>query len=91
MDFDYDIVKENFDVVTAFEILEQIVSPFPFLSSVKAEKLVASVPLKLWFANACWNYDDPFDRHYHEFEQRQYHMLLNKAGSEVVKSEKMDY
>lgn len=88
LDFNYEIVKENFDVVTAFEILEHMVSPFPLLSSVKAKKLVASVPLKLWFANAYWNSNDPFDRHYHEFEQRQFHMLLGKAGWEVVKSEK---
>ena len=88
LDFNYKMVEENFDVVTAFEILEHMVSPFPLLSSVKAQKLVASVPLKLWFANAYWNYNDPFDRHYHEFEQRQFHMLLNKAGWEVVKSEK---
>ena len=88
LDFDYDIVKENFDVVTAFEILEHMVSPFPLLSSIKAPKLVASVPLKLWFANAYWNPNDPFDRHYHEFEPKQFHMLLNKAGWEVIKSEK---
>jgi hypothetical protein len=88
LDFDYDIVKENFDVVTAFEILEHMVSPFPLLSSIKAQKLVASVPLKLWFANAYWNPKDPFDRHYHEFEPKQFHMLLNKAGWEVIKSEK---
>jgi hypothetical protein len=88
LDIDYEIVKENFDVVTAFEIIEHMVSPFPLLSSVKAKKLVASVPLKLWFANAYWNNDDPFDRHYHEFEQKQFDMLLDKAGWEIIKSEK---
>lgn len=88
LDFDYAIVKENFDVVTAFEILEHLVSPFPLLYSVKAPKLIASVPLKLWFANAYWSKNDPFDRHYHEFEPRQFDMLLNKAGWEIVKSEK---
>ncbi len=88
LDFDYEIVKEDFDVVTAFEILEHMVSPFPLLRSVKAPGLVASVPLKLWFAKAYWNENDPFDRHYHEFETRQFNMLLNKAGWEVLKSEK---
>ncbi len=89
LDFDYDMVKSNeFDIVIAFEILEHLVSPFPLLRSIKAPKLIASVPLKLWFANAYWKENDPFDRHYHEFEPRQFDMLLNKAGWEIHKSEK---
>ncbi len=88
LDFNYEIVKEDYDVVTAFEILEHLVSPFPLLHSIKAPRLVASVPLNLWFAKAYWNNNDPFDRHYHEFETRQFHMLLNKAGWNIVKSEK---
>jgi hypothetical protein len=88
LDLDFEVVREDFDVVTAFEILEHLVSPFPLLRSVRAPKLVASVPLRLWFARAYWNNKDPFDRHYHEFETRQFHMLLNKAGWEVLKSEK---
>lgn len=89
LDFDYGIVKSNnYDVVTAFEILEHLVSPFPLLNTIKASKLFASVPLKLWFANAYWNEKDPYDRHYHEFETRQFDMLLNKAGWIILKSEK---
>lgn len=89
LDFDFDIVKnEEFDVATAFEILEHMVSPFPLLKSIKAKKLFVSVPLKLWFTNAYWNENDPFDRHYHEFEPRQLQMILNKAGWEIIKEEK---
>ncbi len=88
LDYNYEIVQRDFDVVTAFEILEHMVSPFPLLYSIRAKKLVASVPLKLWFAKAYWNENDPFDRHYHEFEPRQFWMLLEKAGWKIVKSEK---
>lgn len=88
LDLDYEIVQKNYDVVTAFQILEHMVSPFPLLSSIRADKLVASVPLRLWFANAYWDLNDPFARHYHEFETRQFDMLLNKAGWEIKKHEK---
>lgn len=89
LDYDYDIVKnENYKVLTAFEILEHLVSPFPLLYHSKAEKLVLSIPLKLWFADAYWNKQDPYDRHYHEFEPRQFDMLLEKAGWEILASEK---
>ncbi|NND77494.1 MAG: methyltransferase [Flavobacteriales bacterium] len=76
------------DVMTAFEIFEHLVSPFPLLLKTQAKKLVASVPLRLWFATAYWNEDDPYDRHYHEFEPRQFDMLLNKAGWVIKDSEK---
>lgn len=53
LDFDYEIVKDKqFDVVIGFEILEHMVSPFPLLNSISANKLVLSVPLSLWFASA---------------------------------------
>ncbi len=89
LDLDFEIVKnESFKVITAFEILEHLVSPFPLLQQAKAKKLVASVPLRLWFADAYWSESDPFDRHYHEFEPRQFDMLLEKAGWEIKVSEK---
>tara|TARA_B110001452_G_scaffold132966_1_gene110544 strand:+ start:1307 stop:1858 length:552 start_codon:yes stop_codon:yes gene_type:complete len=89
LDFDYEIVKDKqFDVVIGFEILEHMVSPFPLLTSISANKLVLSVPLSLWFASAYWNENDPFDRHYHEFEPKQLKMLLNKANWKIVKEEK---
>lgn len=89
LDYNYEIVKSNkYDVITAFEILEHLVSPFPLLHNINAKKLVTSIPLKLWFANAYWNAENPFDRHYHEFEPRQFDMLLDKAGWKILKSEK---
>ncbi|MGL1886572.1 MAG: class I SAM-dependent methyltransferase [Reichenbachiella sp.] len=89
LDLEYDIVKDdNFDVVTAFQIFEHMVSPFPLIKSIKAKKLVVSVPLNLWFSKAYWNPKDPYDRHYHEFEARQFDMLLDKAGWKIIKSEK---
>lgn len=89
LDLDYDVVKdEQYDVVTAFEIFEHMVAPFNLLREIKADKLIASIPLKLWFANAYWNEKDPWDRHYHEFEPRQFDMLLEKAGWKIVAAEK---
>lgn len=88
LDLDYEIVKNTeYDTVFAFEILEHLVSPFPLLKSIEASKLVITVPLSLWFSKAYWNENDPYDRHYHEFEPRQLEMLLNKAGWEIKSQE----
>ena len=45
-------VVNNVDVelVTAFEILEHLVAPLNVLKVIKAKKLVATIPLRLWFA-----------------------------------------
>lgn len=67
-------------VVTAFEILEHLVAPYNLLESLKADKLVASIPLRLWFASAYRSKTDPRDRHFHEFEAWQFDWLLDKAG-----------
>ena len=89
LDIDTSSVQtNNFDVVTAFEIFEHLVSPFNVLNDIKAKKLVASVPLKLWFASAYRSKTDERDRHYHEFEDWQFDWLLEKAGWEIVKREK---
>ena len=85
----YEVVKTTeYDVLSAFEILEHLVSPFPLLHEAKATKLIASIPLKLWFSDAYWNDDNPYARHYHEFEPKQFDMLLDKAGWEIKQSEK---
>lgn len=89
LDIETEAVKATgYDVVTAFEIFEHLVSPFNVLQDIKAKKLVASVPLKLWFASAYRSKTDERDRHYHEFEDWQFDWLLEKAGWKIKKREK---
>ena len=76
------------DVTTAFEIFEHLVSPFAVLKSIQSKKLVASVPLRLWFATAYRSKTDPRDRHFHEFEDWQFDWLLEKAGWKIIATEK---
>lgn len=83
-----EVQKEKYDAVTAFEIFEHLVSPFNVLQQIRAQKLVASVPLKLWFASAYKSKTDERDRHYHEFEDWQFDWLLEKAGWHIRKREK---
>ncbi len=68
------------EVVTAFEIFEHLIAPFNVLREIKANKLVASIPMRLWFSPAYQSKTDPWDRHYHEFEDWQFDWLLEKAG-----------
>jgi len=89
LDVNTTVVKtENYDVVTAFQILEHLVAPFNVLKDIKAKKLLASVPLKLWYAPAYRSKTDDRDRHYHEFEDWQFDWLLEKAGWQIMKKEK---
>lgn len=78
----------NAEVITAFEILEHLISPFVLLQNLPANRLVATVPLRLWFSKPYRNLNDKFDWHYHEFEPWQFDMLLEKAGWRIVYSEK---
>lgn len=87
LDLDTSIVKTNeFDVVTAFQIFEHMVAPFNILKDIQANKLVTSIPLRLWFASAYKSKTDIWDRHYHEFEDWQFDWLLEKSGWEIKKS-----
>jgi len=70
-------------VVTAFEIFEHLLSPYEILKSVKSDKLVISIPLRLWFASAYRSKTDMWDRHYHEFEDWQLDWLLEKTGWKI--------
>ena len=89
LDLDFStIVNSNTDVVTAFEIFEHLVAPFNALTQIKANKLVASVPLRLWFAPAYKSATDAWDRHYHEFEDWQFDWLLKKSGWKIIRKEK---
>ncbi|MFK5973729.1 MAG: methyltransferase [Flavobacteriaceae bacterium] len=89
LDLDYTAAtSSSAKVVTAFEIFEHLVAPYNILKEIKADKLVASIPLRLWFSSAYKSKTDPWDRHYHEFEDWQFDWLLNKAGWEIEASTK---
>ena len=82
------VVQSKAEVITAFEIFEHLVAPFNVLREIKAQKLVASVPMRLWFSSAYKSKSDPWDRHYHEFEDWQFDWLLEKAGWTIKDSKK---
>ncbi len=77
------VVESDADVITAFEIFEHLIAPYNVLKEIKANKLVASIPMRLWFAPAYRSKTDPWDRHYHEFEDWQFDWLLEKAGWQI--------
>lgn len=84
LDIDFStVLNSKADVVTAFEIFEHLLAPFNVLREIKATKLVASIPLRLWFSTAYRSKTDSWDRHYHEFEDWQFDWLLQKAGWEI--------
>ena len=84
LDLNQEAVKnEEVEIVTAFEIFEHLLAPFNVLKEIKAEKLVATVPLKLWFSPAYRSKTDKWDRHFHEFEDWQFDWLLEKTGWEI--------
>lgn len=89
LDFDTSEIEESdATVVTAFEIFEHLLSPFTVLKSINSKKLVASIPLRLWFSPAYRSKTDMRDRHYHEFEDWQFNWLLEKTGWKIIASEK---
>lgn len=92
LDDDFSSVqKTTATVVTAFEIFEHLVAPYNVLKEIKADKLVASIPLRLWFASAYRSKTDPWDRHYHEFEDWQFNWLLEKSGWEIKATKKWSH
>ena len=89
LDIDISAIKNSkAEIITAFEIFEHLLSPFTVLTSIKAKKLVASVPLRLWFSKAYQSKTDMRDRHYHEFEDWQFDWLLEKTGWKIIDREK---
>lgn len=85
LDLDFSTVQSSkAEVVTAFEIFEHLLAPFNVLRELKADKLVASIPMRLWFSPAYQSKTDQWDRHYHEFEDWQFDWLLEKAGWKIV-------
>ncbi|MGV6830838.1 MAG: methyltransferase [bacterium] len=89
LDVDTSEVKNNSaDVTTALQILEHMVSPMHVLQDIPSKKLIASVPLRLWFAKAYRNKSDERDQHFHEFEDWQFDWLLEKAGWKIKAKKK---
>ncbi len=82
------VSKYDSDVTTAFEIFEHLLNPLGVLKAIKSDRLFASIPLSLWFAKSYRNKTDRWDQHFHEFEDWQFDWLLEKAGWEIVRSEK---
>ncbi len=81
LDIDFSSIQNSTaQVATAFEIFEHLLAPFNILREIKADKLVASIPMRLWFSPAYKSKTDPWDRHYHEFEDWQFDWLLEKSG-----------
>lgn len=88
LDLDQSALAQTASVVTAFEIFEHLLNPFTILQSVSANKIVISVPLRLWFSPAYRSKSDMWDRHYHEFEDWQLDWLLEKTGWKIIDREK---
>ncbi|WP_298502078.1 methyltransferase [uncultured Maribacter sp.] len=89
LDVDFSaLTASKAEVVTAFEIFEHLLNPLTILKEIKANKIVASIPMRLWFSPAYQSKTDPWDRHYHEFEDWQFNWLLEKAGWQIKDSAK---
>ncbi len=82
------VKKHQVDAVTAFEIFEHLIAPFNVLRAIESTKIIASIPLNLWFAKAYQSKTEEWDRHYHEFEDWQFDWLMQKSGWEIKKAEK---
>ena len=76
--------SEKYEVFTAFEIFEHLLNPYTVLKNVKADKILISIPLRLWFSPAYRSKTDMWDRHYHEFEEWQLDWLLEKTGFKII-------
>jgi hypothetical protein len=87
-DYPESVAVYEADVATAFEIFEHLLNPLGVLRAIKAPRLIASIPLSLWFDKAYRNHNDRWDQHYHEFEDWQFDWLLEKAGWKIIRREK---
>ena len=82
------ITRSSYSVVTAFQIFEHLTNPFQVLKEIKSDKLVCSIPLRLWFSSAYRNRNDERDNHFHEFEDWQFRLLLKKTGWNIIDEKK---
>lgn len=78
--------NETYTVVTAFEIFEHLLNPYTILQNIKSDKILISIPMRLWFSSAYRSKTDKWDRHYHEFEDWQLDWLLEKTGFKIIDS-----
>lgn len=76
--------NETYSVFTAFEIFEHLLNPYTVLENVTCNKILISIPMRLWFSAAYRSKTDPWDRHYHEFEDWQLDWLLEKTGFKII-------
>lgn len=83
-----ELQNNTYDVLTAFEIFEHLLNPYTVLKNCTAKTIVISVPLKLWFSPAYRSKTDPWDRHYHEFEDWQLDWLIEKCGYKITARKK---
>jgi len=83
--------QEKYTVCTAFEIFEHLLNPYTVLENVKADRLLISIPLRLWFSPAYRSKTDQWDRHYHEFEDWQLDWLLEKTGWKIMDRQKFTH
>lgn len=92
LDVDQSNLKsEKYTVVTAFEIFEHLLNPFTVLQNIQSDKILISIPLRLWFSSAYKSKTDQWDRHYHEFEDWQLDWLLEKTGFKIIDSIKFTH
>ena len=90
LDIDRSIItRSSASVVTAFQIFEHLTNPFQVLKEIKSDKLVCSIPLRLWFSSAYRNRNDERDNHFHEFEDWQFRLLLKKTGWNIIDEKKI--
>ncbi len=83
--------NEDYTVVTAFEIFEHLLNPYTILENIKSDKILISIPMRLWFSSAYRSKTDKWDRHYHEFEDWQLDWLLEKTGFKIIDSVKFTH
>lgn len=85
------LVNEDYSVLTAFEIFEHLLNPYTILQNIKCDKILISIPMRLWFSSAYRSKTDKWDRHYHEFEDWQLDWLLEKTGFKIIDSVKFTH
>lgn len=85
------LINEDYSVLTAFEIFEHLLNPYTILQNIKCDKILISIPMRLWFSSAYRSKTDKWDRHYHEFEDWQLDWLLEKTGFKIIDSVKFTH